>query len=192
VRNPFGYVDADWASDINDRRSITGYVFVLANGAVSWSSKKQTSVALSSTEAEYMAASAATKEAIWIWTLIRELNMIPSPKPTLLLLDNQSAMSLAKNSVFHDRTKHISIRHHFIREQLEMGEVAVDYISTNAQVADILTKGLTREKHIRYQGYGYYLLETIYSLSGCVEKSVVLCYTLSAGTFSYLHNHPWT
>lgn len=150
VRNPFGYVDADWASDINDRRSITGYVFVLANGAVSWSSKKQTSVALSSTEAEYMAASAATKEAIWIRTLIRELNMIPSPKPTLLLLDNQSAMSLAKNSVFHDRTKHISIRHHFIREQLEMGEVAVDYISTNAQVADILTKGLTREKHIRF------------------------------------------
>lgn len=150
VKNPFGYVDADWASDVNDRRSITGYVFVLANGAVSWSSKKQTSVALSSTEAEYMAASAATKEAIWIRTLIRELNMMPSLEPTLLLLDNQSAMSLAKNSVFHDRTKHISIRHHFIREQLEMGEVAVDYVSTNAQVADVLTKGLTREKHIRF------------------------------------------
>ena len=147
--NLIGYIDVDWAADINDRRSITGYVFILAGAAISWSSKKQTSVALSSTEAEYMAAAAATKEAIWLHTLFNELNTLSS-QPTTLLIDNQSAMALAKNAMFHDCMKHIAIRHHFIREKLDSGEVAVKYVPTTEQVADVLTKGLAREKHVRF------------------------------------------
>jgi hypothetical protein len=152
--HPFAYVDADWASDPTDRRSITGYVFMISGGAISWSSKKQTSVALSSTEAEYMAAAAAAKEAIWLRTFLKELDML-STQPTTLLIDNQSAMALAKNAVFHNRTKHIAIRYHFIREKLDDGELAAEYVPTNNQVADVLTKPLAREKHTRFtEGMG--------------------------------------
>jgi hypothetical protein len=152
--HPLAYVDADWASDTNDRRSITGYVFLMSSGAVSWSSKKQTSVALSSTEAEYMAAAAATKEAIWLKTFISELNFSET-HPITLHIDNQSAILLAKNSMFHERTKHIAIRYHFIREKLEEGEISVEYVPTNEQVADVLTKPLAREKHGRFvEGMG--------------------------------------
>lgn len=150
---PLGYADADWAADVNDRRSISGYVFILSGGAVSWSSKKQSSVALSSTEAEYMAVSAATKDLIWIRTLLAELDSTAICGPTPLLVDNQSAISLTSNAMFHDRTKHISIRHHFIREKVDSGEVTVEYIPTGEQVADVLTKGLSREKHVRFS-YG--------------------------------------
>jgi hypothetical protein len=152
--NPRGFVDADWASDNNDRRSITGQVFLMAGGAVSWQSKKQDSVALSSTEAEYMAASSATREALWISTFLNELTIIPI-QPISLLIDNQSAISLAKNAVFHSRTKHIAIRYHFIRERVESGEVKLEYVPTNLQVADVLTKPLGREKHERFvEGMG--------------------------------------
>lgn len=143
------FVDADWASDINDRRSTTGFVFLISGGAISWSSKKQTSVALSSTEAEYMAAAAATKEAIWLKTFLSELNFSKT-HPITLQIDNQSAILLAKNAMFHERTKHIAIRYHFIREKLEEGEICVEYVPTNEQVADVLTKPLTREKHGRF------------------------------------------
>jgi hypothetical protein len=96
-----------------------------------------------------MAAAAATKEAVWLRTLFLELDQISS-KPTTLMIDNQSAMALAKNAMFHDRTKHIAIRHHFIREKLDLGEIAVEYVPTMDQVTDVLTKGLTREKHTRF------------------------------------------
>ena len=94
-----------------------------------------------------MAATAATKEAVWLRKLFDELDTVSS-RPTMLLIDNQSAMALAKNAMFHDRTKHIAIRHHFIREKLDSGEIAVDYVPTSDQTADVLTKGLTREKHV--------------------------------------------
>jgi transposase InsO family protein len=152
------FVDADWASDINDRRSTTGFVFLISGGAVSWSSKKQTSVALSSTEAEYMAAAAATKEAIWLKTFLSELDFSKT-HPITLQIDNQSAILLAKNAMFHERTKHIAIRYHFIREKLEEGEICVEYVPTNEQVADVLTKPLTREKHGRFvEGMGVLLV----------------------------------
>ena len=146
--NLIGYVDADWAADINNHWSITGHVFILAGAAISWSSKKQTSVALSSTEAEYMATAAVTKEAIWLHTLFNELNTLSS-QLTTLLIDNQSAMALAKNAMFHDCTKHITIQHHFNREKLDLEEGAVEYVPTTEQVVDVLTKGLAQEKHVR-------------------------------------------
>lgn len=138
---PIGYVDVDWASDVNDRRSITGYVFVMAGGAVSWSSKKQDSVALSSMEAEYMAAASATREAVWMRTFLSEIRILPTQR-IRLLIDNQSAISLAKNTVFHSRTKHIAIRYHFIRKKVDSGEIELKYVPTNWQVADVLTKAL--------------------------------------------------
>ena len=153
ITTPLGYSDADWAGDHHDRRSTSAHVFQLAGGAVSWCSRKQQSVAQSSTEAEYVALAAAAKEAIWLRLLISELRLsslhntsgtFPVP---LILVDNQSAMSLAKNSAFHDRTKHIAVRHHFIRDEIERGTVQVEYVPTGDQLADVLTKGLSREKH---------------------------------------------
>jgi hypothetical protein len=144
-----GYVDADWGSDVNDRKSTSGYVFKLAGGAISWSSKKQGCVALSSTEAEYVAGAHAAKEAIWLGRLFAGLQQ-PSTFPIPLLIDNQSAIAIAKNPEFHDRTKHIDIRYHFLRHKVESGELTLDYLSTNDQPADVLTKGLSREKHERF------------------------------------------
>ncbi|KIN99148.1 hypothetical protein M404DRAFT_30611 [Pisolithus tinctorius Marx 270] len=142
-----GYADADWAADVNDCCSVTGYVFTLSGGAVSWSSKKQTSVALSSTEAEYMAVSAAAKEILWLRMLLHELDMDMTTQPTSLLVDNQSAIALTSNAMFHNRTKHIAIRHYFICKKVEDGEVDVKYISMNEQITNVLTKGLSCEKH---------------------------------------------
>jgi hypothetical protein len=104
----FGYADADWASDVNDHKSTSGYVFKLAGTAVSWSSKKQTSVALSSTEAEYIARAHAAKEAIWLRQLLSELGQ-GTPHPTILRIDNQSTIVIAWNPEFHDCTKHIDV-----------------------------------------------------------------------------------
>jgi hypothetical protein len=146
-----GYVDADWASDVNDRKSTSGFVFMLAGGAISWSSKKQPSVALSSTEAEYIAGAHATKEAIWLKNLVSEIwkDQIKN-SPITLYIDNQSAIAIAKNPEFHDRTKHIEVRHHFLRQQVDSKSIELKYLPTDKQVADVLTKGLAREKHERF------------------------------------------
>src|SRR5882757_5976263 len=133
--------DIDWASDTNHRCSISGYVFSISGGEVSWSSKKQTFVTLSSTEAEYMAAAAATKEVTWVKTFLSELDFSKTHTITLQI-DNQSAILLAKNVMFHERMKRIAIHCHFIREKLEEGEIPVEYVPTNEQVADVLTKPL--------------------------------------------------
>ena len=141
-----GFVDADWAANINDRRSISGYVFMLSDGAISWSSKKQGSTALSSTEAEYIAAAHAAKEAIWLRTLLSELRQLVD-RPTTLLIDNQSAIAIAKNPAFHARTKHIDVCYHFLWEKYTSGELELEYVPTGEQIADVLTKGLSRQKH---------------------------------------------
>jgi hypothetical protein len=128
---------------------MSGFVFMLGGAAVSWSSKKQTSVALSSTEAEYIAAAHATKEVIWLRRLLTDLGL-DLDSPTTLHVDNQSAIAIVRNSEFHDRTKHIEIRHHFLRQKVEEEEIHLAYIPTEDQTADILTKGLVREKHERF------------------------------------------
>ena len=127
-----GYVNADWAGEMGDHHSISGYTFITAGGAISWSSKKQPSVALSSTEAEYMATAAAAKEATSLKVLFSDIK---------LLIDNQSAMSLMKNATFHDWTKHIMI--HYIREKVDKGEIVLEYLPTAEQVADVLMKPLS-------------------------------------------------
>ncbi|KAK9873393.1 hypothetical protein WA026_022456 [Henosepilachna vigintioctopunctata] len=140
-----GFADADWANDKNDRRSYTGFVFRLSGGAISWQSTKQKTVALSSTEAEYMALSEAAKEAIYLKNLLFELFHFKDK--IVVFNDNQAAQKLSANQSNHCRTKHIDVRHHFIRDCVDQKLIDVQYISTNEMVADILTKGLTNVKN---------------------------------------------
>lgn len=142
-----GYVDADWANDANDAKSYTGYVFKYAGGAVSWESKKQSTVSLSSTEAEYVAISQAAKEAIFIRGLLGELISCEKQEPTVIYNDSQSAQKLVSNPVFHNRTKHINVKHHFIREAVDRNDIKLNYLQSNEMVADVLTKGLHGPKH---------------------------------------------
>ena len=139
------YSVADWAEDLNDRKSTSGCVFQIGGGAVSWRSKKQTCVALSTAEAEYMALASAAQEAIWMRQLTTDPKSAPD-KPTIILEDNQSAMSMPKNPQFHGRTKYIEIKFHFIREQVKGGAVKLKYCPTEEMVADMLTKGLPQVK----------------------------------------------
>lgn len=143
-----GYVDADWASNKIDRKSYTGYVFKLSGCAISWKSIKQRTVALSSTEAEYMALSEASKEAIHLRNLLSEL----TGKLSCIIVynDNQSALKLATNPVFHNRSKHIDVRYHFIREIIHENLINVEYLPTDEMIADILTKGLGSIKHNKF------------------------------------------
>lgn len=140
-----GYSDADYAGDAMTRRSTTGYIFVISGGAVSWSSKRQRMVSLSTTEAEYVAASEASKELVWLRRLLNDVDC-RCDKPSVLLVDNQSAIRLIKNPEFHKRTKHIDIRYHFVRERFTCGDLIVEYVSTNDQCADFLTKALCGER----------------------------------------------
>ncbi|KMQ88473.1 gag-pol polyprotein [Lasius niger] len=140
-----GFSDADFASDIETRRSTTGYAFLIANGLVSWSSQRQKLVSLSTTESEYIAASSATREAIWLRNLLHDIGH-KCKNATLIHIDNQSAIRLVKNPEFHKRTKHVDIRYHYIREKVESRDIQVTYIPTENQLADIFTKALPRDR----------------------------------------------
>ena len=133
-----GYVDSDYAGDLDKRRSTTGYLFTMANGPVSWRSTLQSTVALSTTEAEYMAAGEAMKEAIWLHGLISDLGL--HQKQVEIYCDSQSAIHLAKNQVHHARTKHIDVRFHFVREIVDAGVILLTKIGTVDNPADMLTK----------------------------------------------------
>ena len=115
----------------------------MSGGAVSWISQKQATVALSTAEAEYIALGSATQEAIWLCRLMTDLN-INQAKPMVIREDNQGAIAMAKNPVGHKRTKHIDIKHHFIREAIHAGTIVLEYCQTNQMIADILTKPLPR------------------------------------------------
>ncbi|KAG2758696.1 hypothetical protein Pcac1_g29199 [Phytophthora cactorum] len=132
--------DADWAGDIESRRSTSGYAFMMNGGCISWRSKKQRTVALSSTEAEYMALSEATQEAVWLKVFLCELGEMANDEAVKIYEDNQGSIALAKNPEFHKRTKHIDIRYHFVREKVEDGQVVLQYVSTTDMLADIMTK----------------------------------------------------
>lgn len=141
-----GYTDADGMSQ-EHRRAISGYAFIIDGGAISWSSKKQELVSLSTTEAEYVAMTHAAKEAIWLRQLIGEL-FRPLEHPIKLYGDNQSAIALAYSDMgqFHARTKHIDIRYHFIRYVIENNSIRLIYCPTNDMVADTFTKALPSVK----------------------------------------------
>jgi hypothetical protein len=139
-----GFTDADGASQPH-RHAISGYAFLIDGGAVSWSSKKQPLVTLSTTEAEYVAATHAAKEGVWLRRLIGELYR-PLMQPTTLFSDSQSAIALTKDGHYHARTKHIDIRYHFIRYVIESGLIQLIYCPTDEMTADTLTKALPSAK----------------------------------------------
>ncbi|KAM1744384.1 hypothetical protein ACFX11_011278 [Malus domestica] len=143
-----GYSDSDWAGDSDDRKSTTGFVFFMGDTAFTWMSKKQPIVTLSTCEAEYVAATSCVCHAIWLRNLLKELSM-PQEEPTKIYVDNKSAIALAKNPVFHDRSKHIDTRYHYIRECIARKDVQVEYVKSQDQVADIFTKPLRQEDFVR-------------------------------------------
>ncbi|MCF8701902.1 DDE-type integrase/transposase/recombinase, partial [Corynebacterium sp. MC-10] len=143
-----GYSDSDWAGDIDDRKSTTGFVFFMGDTAFTWMSKKQPIVTLSTCEAEYVAATSCVCHAIWMRSLLKELGW-PQEDPTTICVDNKSALALAKNPVFHDRSKHIDTRYHYIRECITRKDVQVEYVKSKDQVADIFTKPLKQEDFIK-------------------------------------------
>ncbi len=138
-----GYSDASFASSLDKRRSITGYLFLLSGGAISWRSFKQRTTALSTAEAEYMALSDACKEAVWLRALLLEIAVIDSA-PVEVREDNQAAIAIAHHPTRHAATKHIDVRHHYVRECVYLGRVHLTYVASQQQAADILTKALAR------------------------------------------------
>eukprot|EP00794_Sanderia_malayensis_P003564 gene3564-biopygen3051 len=147
-----GFVDADWGGNLNGRKSQSGYLFSICGGIVSWASKKQATVALSSTEAEYVAACLATQEAVWLRSLLADLSFVQD-KPSIIFEDNQGTIALSKNPKYHSRTKHIDVKYHFVRDKCESEEIVLTYCSTNDMIADMLTKALPRTLFERFRTY---------------------------------------
>nr|GEV47690.1 hypothetical protein [Tanacetum cinerariifolium] len=141
-----GYVDSDYAGDLDGSKSTTGYVFTLSGRTVSWVSKPQSVVVMSTTEAEYVAVAQASKEAVWLKMLLEELGH--KEEQIILFCDNQSALYLARNPAFHSKTKHIRVQYYFVREKMEEGTVDMRKIHTDDNVADYLTKAINCDKFI--------------------------------------------
>ncbi|KAK2980783.1 hypothetical protein RJ640_009568 [Escallonia rubra] len=139
-----GYSDSDWARDVDDRKITTEFIFYFGETAFTWTSNKQSIVTLSTCEAEYVAATSTVCHAIWLRSLLKELNFIQN-ESTQIYVDNKSAIALAKIPVFHDRSKHIDTRYHFIHESIAKKQVQVKFVKSEDQVADIFTKPLNRE-----------------------------------------------
>ena len=144
-----GYADANWAGDLDSRGSTTGYVFFLNESAISWKSKRQQTAATSTTGAEYMSLYSAAQAAVWLQRLLQDLNY-GKDTSTVLYQDNQGCIALAKNPVYHTRTKHINIKYHYLREQVEREVIKLEYKPTDEMTADGFTKALLREKHTKF------------------------------------------
>ena len=139
-----GYCDADYAGDVNTRKSTTGFVYILNGGAVVWSSKLQPTVAVSTAEAEYMAAAQAVKEALWLKTLLRDFGF--STGPMKINSDNQGAINLLKHPMSSAKSKHIDVIYHFARERVQRKEVNFEYCTTEQMLADCMNKALPKGK----------------------------------------------
>jgi hypothetical protein len=138
------YTDADWEGCIDDRRSTSGAAFYLGECLVSWLSNKQSSVSLSTAEAEYIAVAACCTQVLWMKQTLTDIQ-VEYDEPIPIYFDNTSAISISKNPVMHSKTKHIPIKYHFLQEQVAEKNIRVEYAGTKEQVADIFTKPLPWE-----------------------------------------------
>jgi hypothetical protein len=142
-----GYSDADMAGDIDTHKSTSDIIFFLGGNPITWQVTKQKVVALSSCEEEYIAAAAVVCQGVWLARLLTDMIGTESGAPELLV-DNQSAITLSKNPVFHERSKHIDVRYHYIRECVDEGKIIIGYTATEEQLANILTKALRRVRFL--------------------------------------------
>ncbi len=144
-----GYSDASYASNRDDLKSISGYTYRIGGASFAWSSKKQSTVALSSTAAEYTALAHATRQAIWNRNLLAELGC-SQEDPTLIFKDNQSAIAIARDLQYHARSKHFDVQNHFVQEKIEDAIIELFYCPTDEMVADVMMKALPRQKHNKF------------------------------------------
>lgn len=158
-----GYSDSDYAGDLEDRKSTSGYVFLLSSGAVSWSSKKQPVVSLSTTEAEFIAAASCACQAVWLKRVLENLDLVQG-RTIIVRCDNSSAIKLSKNPVMHGRSKHIDVRFHFLRELTKEGTVKLVHCVSQEQLADLMTKPLKMDAFLKLR-----------ELLGVCSKSDINC-----------------
>ncbi|PRQ33949.1 putative RNA-directed DNA polymerase [Rosa chinensis] len=145
------YTDSDYAGCLEDRKSTSGYAFMMSSGAVAWSSRKQPIVTLSTTEAEFVAAAACACQAIWMKRVLKMLGC-EGDKCTTVFCDNSSTIKLSKNPVMHGRSKHIGVRFHFLRDLSKEGVVQLVHCGSQEQIADVLTKPLKLEQFQKLRG----------------------------------------
>ena len=141
------YTDADWGSHQDDWRLVGAYLVKIGDGVVSWKSKKQTCITLSSTEAEYMALCQASKESVWMADFLGSLG-VSLQGLVVINADNQGSIALTRNLVFHDQLKHINIQYHFVRDLIRAGRISLNYVPTAKMLADLLTKSLPHARHL--------------------------------------------
>jgi hypothetical protein len=146
--SPHAFVDADYGGCRDTRRSTSGYVFTMCGGPVAWSSKRQATVALSTVEAEYVAMSRCAQQMIWMHSWLREVE-IKYSLPGVIKGDNRGAIALSKNTKDHGKVKHIDIRHHYLRELIQSGNISFEQVPSADNLADVFTKPLSRDLHHR-------------------------------------------